>query len=72
MPNSGLGHQVVRDLPPNRTPRMSPQQISDMCAAFGRCPSELDDIALRSVAYNAEQRDDHRHNESFPRATRAQ
>jgi hypothetical protein len=51
---------------------MSPQQISDMCAAFGRCPSELDDIALRSVAYNAEQRDDHRHNESFPRATRAQ
>jgi hypothetical protein len=43
----------------NGSSGMSAQQISDMCAAFGRFPSELEDIALRSLAYNAQQRDDH-------------
>jgi hypothetical protein len=50
----------MSDLQPNGSSGMSSQQISDMCAAFGRLPSELADIALRSIAYNAQQRDDRR------------
>jgi hypothetical protein len=60
---------LMPDLQQNGSSGMSPQQISDMCAAFGRFPSELDDIALRSVAYNAQQRDDCRHTIFAPAPT---